>query len=810
METIASSNAATKDSPQKTPYSERIGRMREDLLNSVYEADIERARYYTKAYRETEGQGAAVRSALGLKETLKNMSIKIDDDEMFVGAKTIKRLAGPLGIERSLSSYLTLIGFQFMGKGTKDIAFLDRVGYTGPEFLSGFLNVEEDVVSEFSEDILSYWNGKDLNSRMAQIWKTKGLFYDWESNKGAVNASGMQGHVTVGLKKVLDMGFTGIARQSKEKLSELTEDDPLYEKKKDFLTSVQICAKAVCDYSNRYADLAEKMTTDVSPQRKQELQEIIKRCRNVPERPAKTFMEAMQSIWMTQITTVISYGEDSIFAPGRVDQLLYPFYRKDLEAGILTREQALEALEEYMIKVSTFLSFGANNITIGGIDRNGEDAVNEVSYLFLEAHHRLKGLRNGLAVRISDKTPRSFLVKACETHRVTAGVSFYNDAVISKDLMGDGYPLEDARDYSIVGCVEPTGTGNNNGYTASNSIRLSAVMEMTLHQGRHFGCGWQQIGAKTPDPATFTSMEDVKEAFLTQLRHCFDVMTKRADIKDQIFADELPTPLISSTIEGCVEKGLDITSGGARISHGGVSARALATVANSLAAIQWAVFDQKLVTMKELVDHLMNNFEGAEDLRQQLLNKAPKYGNGDSIADEFAFWVANEYSKEARSRKCLMGGVYRPLLVSSGTHMQEGRVCGATPDGRHAGDPVSNGISPANATERNGMTAVFRSAATVSAVPMSDGTSLNLNVHPAALKTEEGLEKFASMLEAYFDLGGRHVQFNPISKEVLKEAQANPKAYMDLMVKVSGYSYRFVDLSKALQDDILARTEFEV
>lgn len=792
------------------PVSDRISRLRSDLLSSYYEADIERARFYTKAYRETEGLGAAMRAARGLKETLDKMSIKIDEDEMLVGAKTIKKLAGPLGIERSLNSYLTLIGFQFAGKDTEDIAFLDRVGYTGPEFLRGFLNVPEEVIAEFSDEILSYWKGRDFHSRMVELWINEGLFNAADSDKGAVNVTSMQGHVTVGLKKVLDMGFDGIRQQAEGALSKLGKDDPLFEKKSDFLQAVQVCARAVCDHAYRYADLAEKMAVESPDQRKNELLEIAGRCRRVPEKPAESFMEALQSIWMTQITTVISYGEDSIFAPGRVDQLLYPYYKNDLEKGILTRELALEAIEEYMIKISTFLSFGANNVTIGGVDKNGEDAVNEVSYMFLDAHHRMKGMRNGLAVRISPKTPRSFLRKACETHRVTAGVAFYNDEVITRDLMGDGYTLEDARDYSIVGCVEPTGTGNNNGYTASNSIRMSAVLEMALHQGRHFGCKWRQIGASTPDSATFKSMDDVKDAFLTQLRYCFDLMTRRAVIKDRLFADDYPTPLISSTIEGCVESGLDITSGGAKVNHGGVSARALSTVANSLAAIQWAVFEKKLVSMKELVDHLMNNFEGAEELRQLLINKAPKYGNGDPAADELAFWVINAYSTEARSRKCEMGGVYRPLLVSSGTHMPEGRVCGATPDGRRAGEPVSNGISPSNGTERNGMTSVFHSAAEVSVIPMSNGTALNMIINPATIQTDEGLEKFTSIMEAYLALGGRQVQFNPISKEILKDARENPKNYLDLMVKVSGYSYRFVDLSRALQDDILARTEFSV
>ena len=793
-----------------SPYSNRIARMRDDLLTSLYEADIERARYYTQSYKETENMPPAIRAAKGLEKTLRHMSIKIDNDELLVGVKTIKKVAGPIGIERSLGSLMSFVGVQFHGKDVDAIRFMDRVGGNNPEFLKGYLNLPDEMVHEFSNEILPFWEGKDLHSQMVGLWRKQGVLRDGEPTKGPVGASGMQGHVTVGLQKVLDMGFDGIARQAKDQLEKLKEDDPLYEKRRDFLEAVQISANAVSEHAGRYAELAEQMAETAAEKRKTELADIARRSRKVPKEAAGNFIEALQSIWMTQITTVISYGEDSIFAPGRVDQLLYPYYQKDVEAGVLSRAQAIELLEEYLIKLSTFIAFGANNITIGGIDKNGESAVNEMSYLFLEAHENIKGLRNGLAVRISEKTPRRFLRKAIETHRRTAGVAFFNDAVIIKDLNADAYPLEEARDYSIVGCVEPTGTGNNNGYTASNSIRLSAMLEMALHQGRQFGADWQQMGLETPAADTFKSIEDVKKAFMDQLRYSMELMVKRANIKDQLFADAFPTPLLSSTIEGCVESGLDLTSGGSKFNHGGVSARALATVANSLAAIQWAVFEEKLVTMGELVDHLKNNFKDAEALRQKIINYAPKYGNADPKVDEIAVWVAKVYSEEARKHECILGGVYRPLLVASGTHVYEGRETGATPDGRLAKQPVSNGISPANGTEKNGMTSVLQSVCAVSAIPMPDGTGMNMNFNPAMIQTEEGLDKFTSLLEAYFDMGGRHIQFNPYSMETLKDAQQNPKNYPDLMVKVSGYSYRFIDLSKALQDDILTRTEFSM
>jgi trans-4-hydroxy-L-proline dehydratase len=315
---------------------------------------------------------------------------------------------------------------------------------------------------------------------------------------------------------------------------------------------------------------------------------------------------------------------------------------------------------------------------------------------------------------------------------------------------------------------------------------------------------------KTPTPNEFTIFEEVKKAFADQLAYSMDLMAKKTRIKDQIFAESFPAPLLSSTIEGCLESGLDITRGGARLNHGSVSARGIATIANSLAAIRWAVFEEKLVTLKELVHHLHNNFEGAEFLRQQLIQKAPKYGNADPKADDLALWVADLYSREARRHQRLMGGVYRTLLVASGTQLYEGRDCWATADGRLARQPVSNGISPSNGSEMNGMTAAMRSVAATCFPNMSNGCGFNMNLNPLTIRSDEGLDKFASLIEGFFDLGGRQVQFNPMSRETLKDAQKNPKNYPDLMVKVSGYSFRFIDLSRALQDDIINRTEFNI
>ncbi|MBN1663447.1 MAG: hypothetical protein JW943_07595 [Deltaproteobacteria bacterium] len=803
---------ASTGADQGSFYSDRIGRMREDLLSSLYAGDIERARYYTRSYKQTEGEPPCMRAAKGLEETLRYMSIKIDNDERMVGAKTIKKVAGPIGIERSFMDRVNLIAMPFHGKDQEAIAWLESGHGGASKWLKELLNMPDDEIREMKKDINPYWVGKNMVSIMNARWMKEGLVTkEHNPHPSVAVVAHMQGHVTIGIKKVLDRGFKGIAAQAAQQLALLTPGEKDYDQRKDFLESVGVAAAAVCEHADRYAALAEEMAAKTKGERKAELLAIAERCRRVPAEPPRTFIEAVQAVWMTQVVMTISYGEDSIFCPGRVDQYIYPYYKADREAGRITEDEALEIIEEYFIKLSTYTGYGPNHVVIGGVDAKGKDAVNDISYLMLDGLKNLKGLRYGLAVRIASETPYEFLLKACDVHRRTAGIAFFNDDVVVRDLMADGYTVEDAREYGLLGCAELAGCGISNGYGSGASCHLEKVIESTLNEGRLSSAKWEQVGAKTPPVSEMKTFEDVKQAFATQLANSVSLMVKLADVKDQVFADLFPAPLLSSTIEGCIESGRDVTRGGARYNHSAVSAHALATVVNSLAAIQWAVFDEKVLTMEELVSHLRNNFKDAEELRQQLLRKAPKYGVNDPRADDIAQWVTSLLDAEARKHKRpIDGGTYRALLISSGGQVMAGHAMSATPDGRHAGDPVSNGISPSNGTDTQGMTAAFHSAAKASRAPLSGGTALNMNLNPMTLKTDENLEKFASLIRGYFELGGRQVQINPMGREMLKDAQKNPANYPDLMVKVSGYSYRFIDLGAALQNDIIARTEFDV
>ncbi len=840
----------TITTPKGIP-SERALKLKERLLSSPYQIDIERARFYTNVWKKNESLSPCVKAAIALQETLQGMNIRIDEHELLVGVKTFKELAGVIPVERG--EFNAIIELE-----------LDRL--LSRERQPFHITTEER--RELEEDIIPWWKGKTVRDRKIELWKREGLYetprlglislFRLAKRAGITQLSGtiryftkqgltralrktpqmlkelaglrpnlaltvfdVQGHVVPGYRRVLELGFKGIAAMAADELKRLSPLDEDYQHRCDFLQAVQIAAEAVCDYSNRYAQLAEKLAETAEPPRRSELEAIAERCRHVPAYPPRNFMEALQSLWTTQVVLCISYGMAEILSMGRVDQYLYPFYQKDLEAELITREQALEVIEEFYVKLGNFLiiladiakdtasekGVGSNTITIGGLDRVGNDATNEVSHLFLEAHCNLRALANNLCIRVSPHTPREFLIKACSAYRNTSGHAFFNDEVIVEELVRDGFSLEDARDYSIVGCVEPTSTGNAFACTAGNDISLAAVLEMTLNQGRMLFSG-RRSGLSTPDPTRFRSLEDLKQAFRDQLSYNVKKLVKAVELLDQSYAESFPCPLLSSTLEGCLERGRDATRGGAFYNYGSITGRGLGTVVNSLAAMEWAVFDRRVVSMKELMKALHSNFRSREALRQELLYKAPKYGNEDPLTNQLASWVMEVFAEEVRKHPCGRGGFYRPGIFSYGVHVADGLQLGATPDGRLAGEPVSNGISPVNGTEHNGPTAVLRSASLAGRIPLSDGTALNLRLSPALLRSDSGVDRLASLIEGYFTLGGRHVQFNVVDTATLLDAQAHPEKYPDLVIRVSGYCAYFIDLGKAIQDDIIARTEF--
>ncbi|MHB8896884.1 MAG: glycyl radical protein [Candidatus Geothermincolia bacterium] len=846
---MAEGLASMIDTTRGTP-SRRAGRLKDRLLSAPYEIDIERARSYTRIWKKAEGTPPCTKAALALKAALAEMTIRIDDDEQLVGVKTQKPLAGVIPVERG--DFNTVLDFE-----------LDRLTSRDDHRF----HIGEADRAELERVILPYWRGRTVRDRKADLWKQAGIYEPmqlgpaaiWHIVRGAgvkntakvfyltigrsiksvpklvkmqrelaalrpnlaLTVFDVQGHFVPGYKRVLEMGFDGIAELASLELARLEPSDPEFSGKKDFCEAVLIAADATSALSERYATLAEEMSRTAREPRAAELEEIAARCRRVPAKPPRTFVEALQSLWMTQVALSVSYGMAGVMSTGRTDQYLGPYYEADLEVGRVTREEALEALEEYMVKLATELimlietgketasemGVGSNTITIGGRDADGKCAVNEVSWLILEAHDNVKALADNLSVRISEDTPDEFLERACRSYKYTSGVAIFNDEVITPELEADGFAPVDALDYSIVGCVEPTSTGNCFATTAGNDISLAGVLEMTLNSGRMLFAG-KRIGATTPDPRGFKSFGELQEAFVSQLSFNVARLAQAVELLDKAYAESFPSPLVSATVEGCLESGKDVTRGGPLYSFGSITGRGLGTVANSLEAVRRAVFEERLLTMDELLKLLRTNFRGAENTRQVLLRKGRKYGNDDDSADELARWVTEVFCREVRKHKCARGNFYRPGMFSYGVHVIDGFYLGATPDGRLAGEPVSNGISPANGTETQGPTAVLRSAATAASPPLSNGSSLNMRLSPSLVATDEKVDKLAALVRGYFSLGGRHVQFNVVDTAVLKDAQQHPERHRDLVVRVSGYCAYFTDLGRSIQDDIIARTEF--
>ncbi|MFW9987716.1 MAG: pyruvate formate lyase family protein [Candidatus Odinarchaeota archaeon] len=800
-----------KMSPLQGIPSERVRKIRDKMLSQPFEYDLERARCYSRIWKQMEDAHPYMKKAKALEEFLSCLPIRIDSDEFLVGVKSSKIRADPFEIElgRHVRAY------DFLLDDSIDEATKDYFRRRNP-ILRRYVPLTEQELNELKNDIIPVWKGKTLADRKEELWKEAGLFKEKKSSMERAMSwinpfyAEMQGHTIPGYKRVLKIGFKGIEKRSTEELKKLRETDEDYEQRKTFYKAVQITSQAVCDYSNRYADLAMEMAKNASESRKAELLQIAERTRRVPALPPRTFMEALQSIWMTNVVMEMSYGESNIFSQGRVDQYLYPYYATDLAKGRITYEEALEAIEEYLVKLASVVIAGQNNITIGGLDKEGNDTTNDISYMFLEAVANVKSLLNTISIRISSKTPRDFVKRTIEAFKYTGGMGIHNDEILVPQLQEDGYSLEHARDYSLVGCVEPHGTGFDFSYTAGNGVRLSIVLHMALNEGRILIAGNRQFGAKTPDPNTFKTFEDVKKAFVDQLSFGVDLVVKKAELKDKAFAEYFPSPLLSSTIEGCLESGKDVTRNGARYNNNPIGCQALATVTNSLAAIRWAVFEKKILTMGELVTHLNNNFKGADKLRELLRNKAPKYGNGDERTDELAKWVANTLCDIVRKYPARGGaGIYRTYFVSSGLNILEGNMLGATPDGRLSGESVSNGISPANGTEKNGLTMTLQSVALATKdALLTGGASMNIRINPNLLESDEGLDKLTSIVEAYLELGGRELQINPVSSETLRDAQVHPEKYSDLSVKVTGYSARFIEIGRRLQNDIITRTVF--
>ncbi len=549
--------------------------------------------------------------------------------------------------------------------------------------------------------------------------------------------------------------------------------------------------------------------------------EISEVCSWVPAHAPRTFREAIQMYWFVHLCVISELNPWDAFNPGRLDQHLYPFYKKQIEEGTLDREQARELLQCFWVKFNnqpappkvgitlkesgTYTDFA--NINSGGMKADGSDGVNDVSYLVLEVIDEMKLLQPSSNVQISKKTPQRFLKKACEVIRKGWGQpSIFNADSVVQELVRAGKSIEDARCGGTSGCVE-AGAFGREAYILTGYFNLPKILEITLLNGVDSQTG-KQLGIKTGDISTLKTYEDLLDAFKKQLKYFIDIKVNGNRVIERLYATLMPAPFLSVVTDDCIGKGKDYNAGGARYNTSYIQGVGIGTITDSLSAIKYQVFDEKNITMEELMEALRSNFEGHEDIYNLVKNKTPKYGNDDDYADEIMKEVFDAYYNEVNGRPNGRGGCYRIDMLPTTCHVYFGSVINATPDGRKAHIPVSEGISPSKGADVNGPTGVIKSAAKMDHL-RTGGTLLNQKFVPSVVQGEEGIDNMANLVRAYFTMDGHHIQFNIVSKETLLKAQQNPDEYKDLIVRVAGYSDYFNNLDKVLQNEIIERTEQE-
>ena len=824
------------------------------LINNLYEKmpEIESARgvLVTESYKQTEELPIIKRRSACFAHILRNIPIVIRDGELIVGSATV----APRGCQVFPEYSFEWLEAEFDTVATRP---------ADPFYIS-------DKTKEELRKAYAYWKGK-TNSDLAkanmapeayEAFVTHGIF-----TPGNYFYNGI-GHVNVNYEKVLTKGYRGIMAEALNAKAKLDVADPEYVRRNNFLDAVIESCEAVVEYARRYAKLAKEMAkTERCPVRKEELEKIARTCMRVPEFPATNFYEACQSFWFVQLLLQVESSGHSI-SPGRFDQYMYPFYKKDVAEGVLTIEQAQELIDCIWVKLNDinkvrdavsadgFAGYGMfQNLIVGGQDVHGMDATNDLSYMCLEASMHVPLPQPSISVRVWNGSPESFLLKAGALTRLGTGLpAYYNDEVIIPSIMARGLTLEDARDYCIIGCVEPQKGAKTDGWHDAAFFNMCRPLELVFSNGVDKGV---QIGPETGDVTKMTSFEEVFEAYKTQQSYFIKLLVNANNAIDMAHATRCPLPFQSCMVDDCIGRGLSLQEGGAIYNFTGPQGFGIANNTDGLLAIKQLVFDEKKVTMSELKDAMNANFgygitgasaeritaevaqslakEGVEinenviraiyeeittgnsipaekraryrEIKRLIDETCPKYGNDIYEADMFARAVANTYTKEVEKYKNPRGGIFQAGLYPVSANVPLGTQTGATPDGRLAFTPIADGIGPASGRDVKGPTATANSVAKLEQGVASNGTLLNQKFHPSALAGMSGLSKFTSLIRSYFDQKGMHMQFNVVTRETLLDAQKNPEKYKTLVVRVAGYSALFTTLSRSLQDDIINRTE---
>lgn len=779
----------------------RTKKLREASVTTKPHISIERAVLFTEAYKKWEGSvEMPVLRALSFKHFMENRTLCINDGELIVGEKGDSAQAAPTYPEICCHT-------------------IEDMNVMNDRDIVDFSVTEEDKRIQ-EEIIIPFWEKRQTRRKivnaMAPEWKNAyeaGMFTEFMEQRAP-------GHTVCG-DIIYRKGFADLKKDIETEIANLDflNDKEAYDKKAD-LEAMAISCEAMIIFGKRYAELARKMAAETTDeQRKKDLLLIAENCDVVPEHAPKTFHQAIQMYWFVHVGITTELNTWDAFSPGRLDQHLNPFYEKDVEEGRLTREGAQELLECMWVKFNnqpappkvgitlkesgTYTDFV--NLNTGGIRPDGQDGVNEVSYIILDVMDEMKLVQPSSNVQISRKTPQKFLKRACEISRKGWGQpAFYNTEAIIQELLNAGKTIEDARLGGTSGCVE-TGCFGKEAYVLTGYMNLPKILELTLNNGFDKYTG-KQVGIETGDPRDFKTYEELFEAYKKQLHYMVDVKVRGNAIIEKICAEHMPCPLMSSIVDDCIAKGKDYQRGGARYNTRYIQGVGIGTITDSLAAIKYNVYDNEKFSMDTLLKAMEANFEGYEAELNMVKNKTPKYGNDDDYADDIMKEVFNLYHGEVTGRPTVNGGEYRVDMLPTTCHVYFGEVMGASPNGRLAEKPVSEGISPEKGGDTNGPTAVIKSCAKMDHL-ITGGTLLNQRFAPSVVQGEEGLDNMANLIRAYFNMDGHHIQFNVFDKNVLLAAQKNPDEYKDLIVRVAGYSDHFNNLSRALQDEIIGRTE---
>ena len=781
--------------------TKRVKRLRKESLNATPHIWIDRARYVTDVYKEHFGEvSTPVLRAKTFYEILEKKPIYIGEDELIVGEKGAKPAGAPTYPELCCHE---LSDFDVM-ESREQVSF----------------KVDKDAY-DFQEKIgIPYWEKKSMRSKIIS-----NMTPEWiEAYEAGVFTEFMEqrapGH-TVADKKIFLEGFKDFKKEIQTSLDALDFSNDLraYEKREE-LKAMLITCDAIIMYGKRHAEKARELADKCEDNnRKEELLKIAEVCERVPENAPSNYWEALQSYWFVHLGITTELNTWDAFSPGRLDQHLQPFYEKGLENGSLTKEFAYELLNLFWVKFNnqpappkvgftllesaTYTDFA--NIGVGGLTIDGLDAVNDMSYLILDCINEMRLVQPSSNVQLSRKNPEGFIKHALRVIKEGRGQpSIFNADAVIEEMVNMGKTLEDAREGGCSGCVE-TGAFGKEAYILQGYFNLTKILEITLNNGYDKYTG-KSIGLETGDPRNFKSYDDLFDAFKKQLKYFLDIKIKGSNVIGRLYANEMPAPFMSVVIDDCIKDGVDYNAGGARYNSSYIQGVGIGTISDSLSAIKDHVFESQKMSMDKLLKVLNDNFEGHDYERALLFNKTRKYGNDDDYVDNLMKSVFDEFYHQVDGRENPIGGHYRINMLPTTCHVFFGSVIGATPDGRFSGVPLSEGISPTKGGDRNGPTAVIKSVAKMDHLK-TGGTLLNQKFTPDLLETDSAIASLASLVRSYFRMDGHHIQFNVVCADLLREAQERPEEFEELIVRVAGYSDYFNHLSRALQDEIINRTE---